>query len=41
MSDTAWIKPQIHGLSNRWNNLRALAKVREEKLDQAKERSQG
>ena len=38
--DSAWIKPQIAGLTTRWEHLRNLANRRDEKLEQARKRAQ-
>ena len=38
--DSAWIKPQIAGLTTRWEHLRSLAARRDEKLEQSRKRAQ-
>ena len=39
-SDSAWITPQISGLSSRWENLRSLSRNRDDKLARSKARAQ-
>ena len=36
-SDSAWIMPQISGLSQRWEKLRGLSRNRDDKLARSKE----
>ena len=39
-SDSAWITPQISGLSTRWEKLRGLSRNRDDKLARSKARAQ-
>ena len=39
-SDSAWITPQLSGLSKRWEKLRALSRNRDDKLARSKARAQ-